>query len=110
MIYGQLNATTGELTNLSDRPPTNADDVPLASMPGFFGPYGYDAANQVATQLPKASMSDDQKLAGTDVPRKAVAAVLVRLGSTWPSRSAAVQTKVQNIINNYANAIVNALS
>lgn len=46
MIYGRL--VNGRLSDIANRALTFAEDVPLASIPAGFGPFAYDAANQVA--------------------------------------------------------------
>lgn len=110
MPYGRLNAATGELTDIADRDPQTVADVFLNRLPRFAGPYGYDSVNRLAVPLVRASMNDDQKLADTAIPPKLVAALAVRMSTTYASRPAAVRTKVQGIIDNAADAIVAALT
>ncbi len=54
-LFGKL--LSGVLTDIQDVPAARTwgdggTDVPLASLPTFIGPYGYDGINQVATSNP----------------------------------------------------------
>lgn len=110
-VYGRLNAVSGQLTEMRyAASPVYPDDVPLLAMPGGFGPYGYDAVNQVAIPLPAAKQTDAQKIGNVAMDGRTVLALLtLRTSTQWAAVPAAVQQRVQAAIDNSAAAIIAAL-
>jgi hypothetical protein len=50
-LYAHKDPTTGLLSNISDREPVDANDVPLAVMPTDYGPWTYDSVNHLAVTV-----------------------------------------------------------
>lgn len=50
-IHGRLDSATGLLSDITHRPMTYDNDVPLVAMPSEPGPYNYDSTNMLAVPV-----------------------------------------------------------
>jgi len=101
VIVGRYS--NGRLTNIRYGRAQYPDDVPLAAMPDFLGPYGYDANQQVAVA---ASLTADEQTDRLAIPRL-LAALCVVNGKNTPK---AVSDWAQAIIDQATQAIITARS
>ena len=60
------------ITDITRRPPTYADDVPLVAMPTSYGPWTYNAGTQMAVDVPAPTVA-----AEANVAARATAATLL---------------------------------
>ena len=106
MLHAKLDPVTGRLSEIWDREP-GAGDVPLAAMPDGDGPWIYDAVNRVG--LP-ATLTEPERLDRVNLPRRVQAALVLRASSLWAAMPTQRRTRIMEIIDQYAQQIIDHLT
>lgn len=94
-LYASKDPTTGRLSDMRIREP-GANDVPLKAMPTGFGPFAYDAVNQLA--IP-ASLAVEEQMDRQQTGTRVLAALAVRWSASWATLTAVQQAKVQAVLD-----------
>lgn len=105
MIHARLRPG-GRLTDVSHRPRTHDDDVPLAAFPPGNGPWTYDAQARLAVPAPLTPL---ERLARVQLPPAFAQALALRVSAEWERASAPQREAVQSVLDRGGAAALAAL-
>jgi hypothetical protein len=114
-LCARLDAVTNRLSDIGNRDP-GPSDVPLVAMPAGYGPFAYDAVNQIAVPvagLPSANVAaftQNEKLDRAGLPLRVLAALTLRMSASWATLPSTKQTQIQAILDSAATQIIAALT